>query len=124
MRSTLDIDPVRRTAIVTLSGELTDEQLFKLYDGLQDNPEVRPDFALLIDLQQASGSNVTSAGVSALAQRPLVLSAEARRAVVLPSDFGVEVARLYNMLREAEGGEVMIFRDLAEARRWAETGEE
>lgn len=124
MSSTHEVDPVRRIVIVTLDGDLTDEKLFMLYDRLQDDPEVKPDFALLIDLRRASGFKVTSTGVHALAQRPLMLSPEARRAVVVPSDFGVEMARVYNRMREAGGGGTAIFRDLDEAKRWAQSKEE
>jgi hypothetical protein len=123
MPLTHEIDSVRRIVIVTLSGELTDERLFTLYDELKESPEIRTDFAILIDLRQASGRNLTSAGVGALAQRPLMLSPEARRAVVVPSDFGSGMARMYNALREAQSGEVAIFRNFAEAMRWIETGE-
>jgi hypothetical protein len=123
MPSNYEIDPVRRIVIVTLSGELTDEGLFKLYDELKETPETRSDFAILIDLRQASGRNLTSAGVGALAQRPLMLSRETRRAVVVPSDFGSGMARMYNAFREAQGGKVAIFRNFAEAMRWIETGE-
>jgi hypothetical protein len=123
MPSSYEIDPVRRIVVVTLSGELTDEGLFKLYEDLKDAPEIKSDFAILIDLRQASGRNVTSAGVGTLAQRPRMLSPEARRAVVVPSDFGSRVVRMYNVLREGQGGEIAIFSDFAEARRWVETGE-
>jgi hypothetical protein len=123
MPSNYEIDPVRRIVVVTLSGDLTDEGLFKLYDDLTDFPEIKPDFAILIDLRQTSGRSVTSAAVGTLAQRPPLLSPEARRAVVVPSDFGSRVARMYNVLREGHGGEVAIFSDFAEARRWVETGE-
>lgn len=123
MPSRYEIDPVRRFVVITLSGELTDEALFKLYDDIKDLPEVRPDFSVLVDLREAIGRKVTSAGVGTLAQRPRMFSAEARRAVVVPSEFGSRMVRMYNVSRESEGGEVAIFSDFAEAKRWVETGE-
>ena len=79
---------------------------------------MKPDYALLIDLSEANGGAVTSLGVRALSTQPLVLSPTSRRAVVVPSDLGYGMARMYEMLRDERGGVVRAFRDLAEARRW------
>jgi len=116
------IDPVARVVTLTVSGYLGDEGLLSLADQLADAPDVEPDFSLLIDLRQANGLNVTSAGVRKLVARPLVLSAESRRAVVVPSHLGFGMARMYEMLREDRGGATRAFRDYDEARRWVTTG--
>jgi hypothetical protein len=91
-----------------------------LASQLENVPEIRPDFSLLIDLRQAQGSGVSSAGVRALAERPLVLSPGSRRAVVVPSDLGFGMARMYELLSEDRGGGTRVFRDYGEARRWLE----
>jgi hypothetical protein len=124
MPLTHEVDPSRRIVIVTVSGDLGDEQLFELHDEIRKNREVKSDFGLLIDLRQARGRNITSSGVGALAELPLVLSAKARRAVVVPSDFGFGMARMYSLLREAGNGGIAVFRDFAEARRWIENREQ
>jgi hypothetical protein len=124
MHWTREIDPLHRVAIVTVSGELTGDGLFMLYDELRDAPEVGSDFALLVDLRRASGRKLTSDGIGALAQRPLKFSPKARRAVVVSSDFELAMAQLYNMFRSAEGGELAIARDFAVTRRWVEIQEE
>jgi hypothetical protein len=77
-----------------------------------------------MDLRQAHGQNVTSAGVRALAARPLVLSLASRRAVVVPSDLGYGMARMYEILGDKRGGATRVFRDYGDARRWVETGAE
>ena len=118
METQLKIDSSDRVVIVTVSGVLGDAELQSLGDQLEKNPEVAPDFALLIDLRQADGKTVTSAGVRALATRPLVFSTTSRRAVVVPSDLGFGMARMYEMLRESRGGGMRVFRDYDEARRW------
>ena len=61
---------------------------------------------------------VTTDGVRALVAEPLVLAPDSRRAVVVPSDLGFGMARMYEMLREDRGGVTRAFRDFDEARRW------
>ncbi len=118
MRVRREIDPGHRVVTLAVSGDLDDDGLLALAAELRKDPEVTPDFAFLIDLREASGQTVTSKGVRALIAQPLVLSPESRRAVVVPSDLGYGMARMYEMLREDRGGSARAFRDLDEARRW------
>lgn len=116
------IDAAARVVVLAVSGELDDRELLGLADELEKDPGVEPDFALLIDLRQADGHKVTSPGVRALATRPLVLSPESRRAVVVPTDLGFGMARMYDALAQQRGGILRVFRDYDEARRWVERG--
>ena len=118
METQLTIDSAARVVIVTVIGGLGDAELQSLGDQLEKNPEVAPDFAVLIDLRQADGKTVTSAGVRSLATRALIFSAASKRAVVVPSDLGFGMARMYEMLREGRGGGMRVYRDYDEARRW------
>ena len=122
MQAERKIDSIARVVTLTVSGNLGDEELLRLADDLAKVPDIEPDFSLLIDLRQANGQNVTSAGVRRLVTRPLVLSAASRRAVVVPSDLGFGMARMYEMLREDRGGAARVFRDYDQARRWVATG--
>jgi hypothetical protein len=115
------IDPRKRVVTLRVSGELDDSGLLRLADELRKDPEVQPDFSLLIDLTGASGRQVTSGGVRTLVSEPLVLSPTSRRAVVVPSDLGYGMARMYELQRE-KGGATRVFRDFDEALRWV-TGE-
>ena len=116
------IDAAARVVTLQVNGALGDQELLSLANELEKAPEVRSDFSLLIDLRQAAGRDVTSAGVRALVARPLVLSTASRRAVVVPSDLGFGMARMYELLRGDQGGATRVFRDYEEARRWVETG--
>jgi hypothetical protein len=118
MRVSREIDRIHRVILLGVSGPLEDAGLLSLAADLRSDPEVKPDFALLIDLREASGLAVTAAGVRALVAQPLILSPASRRAVVVPSDLGFGMARMYEMLREDGGGATRAFRDFAEARRW------
>ena len=116
------IDPEARVVLFKVSGALGDAELLQLAAELESIPEVEPDFALLIDLREAHGREVTGLGVRALAARPLVLSTESRRAVVVPSVLGFGMARMYELLSEQRGGGPRVFRDYDQAQRWVELG--
>jgi hypothetical protein len=118
MRIDREIDRTSRVVILGVRGELDDAGLLALAADLRDHPDVKADFALLIDLREASGRAVTADGVRALVAQPLVLSPESRRAVVVPTHLGFGMARMYEMLREHGGGATRAFRDFDEARRW------
>ncbi len=123
MRITHQIDFARRVVVLTASGELTDEGILDIHDELMKDPDVRPDFALLIDLREAIGRDLTTAAVRSLAERFLVFSPESRRAVVVQSDFGFGMARMYESLRGEKGGGMSVFRDIDEALLWVRTGD-
>jgi hypothetical protein len=122
MKFERSIDAEARIVILKVDGDLGDRDLLSLADALERDPEVPRDFSLLIDLREANGREVTSAGVQALAARSLVLSRESRRAVVVPSNLGYGMARMYEMLSEKRGGSARVFRDYREALRWVELG--
>jgi hypothetical protein len=116
------IDPAARVVTLTVIGDLGDAELMSLADVLAETPDLEPDFSLLIDLRQAHGEKVTSAGVYRLVERPLVLSPASRRAVVVPTNLGFGMARMYETLRSNRGGGARVFRDYEEARRWVTAG--
>ena len=122
MRIERQVNAADRVVILSVSGDLGDQELPAIASELEKDPEVQPDFSLLIDLREASGRSVTSAGVRALADRSLVLSPESRRAVVVPSELGFGMARMYEILRENPRGAMQVFRDFDEAQRWVTTG--
>jgi hypothetical protein len=113
-----EVDPVRRIATVTLTGDLVDEDFVEIYDRLRSDRILEPDFALLLDLRQARGTNITASGVHTLARLPLLFSPRSRRAVVVPSSLGFAMARMYQFWRGEEGRSVRIFRDFDEAKDW------
>jgi hypothetical protein len=123
MASTYEIDPAHQIVIVTMTGEITDEDLLEIHDCLRSDKTLQPDFALLIDLREAKGTKITSAGVRALASLPLVLAPESRRAVVVPSGLGFGMARMYGLWRGEEAGGLRAFRDFDEARDWLASDE-
>jgi hypothetical protein len=122
MRIEREVSVAERVVVLRVIGDLGDRDLLSLASELEETPDVQPDFSLLIDLRQANGRNVSSAGVRALAERSLVLSQASKRAVVVPSALGFGMARMYGMLREQGGGAVQVFSDFDEAQGWVSTG--
>ena len=116
-------DRVERMIVLVVSGELDDEGLLRLCEELENAPEEESDFSLLIDLRKASGQDVTTAGTRAVAAQPLVLAPSSRRAVVVPTELGFGMARMYEMLRGASGGATRVFRSYEEAEIWVRTGD-
>jgi hypothetical protein len=117
MAVTYEIRPEEKVVTVTITGEIDDRTFVDVHHEIAGNPAITRDFALLVDLREAHGERVTSAGVRALVQLPLVLSPTSRRAVVVPTDLGFGVARMYES-RRGDAGAVVPFRDIAAARRW------
>ena len=89
---------------------------------IENAPEVKPDFSMLLDVRRADVRSVTSAGVRRLAERPYALAPESRRGVVVPDELSFGMARMYEALRDKLGGAIRIFRDFDEAKRWVTTG--
>ena len=114
-------DAATRVVVLRVSGDLGDRDLLSLVDEIANARDVEADFSILIDLREADGRSVTTAGVRTLAQQPLVLSQGSRRAVVVPTQLGFGMARMYELLRHDRGA-TRAFRDYDEALRWVETG--
>ncbi|GAG37305.1 unnamed protein product [marine sediment metagenome] len=117
-----EIDSERRVIVVTVRGELRDEDFLEIHERLRTEPRLEPDFGLLIDLQGATGRDVTIGGVQNLIALPLLLSPKARRAIVVQSDLGFGMSRMYELQRRDLTETIGIFRDVDEAQRWLDEG--
>lgn len=122
MRITRKVNAADRVVIIALSGDIGDQDLLSVANELENDPEVRSDYSLLIDLRQADGRNVTRNGVRALAARDRVLSPKSRRGVLVLTSLGFGMARMYEMLRGEDEVSWEVFRDFDEAERWVTTG--
>ena len=115
-----EIDHTHRTILFTISGEMTDHELLGVAELIERMPGISPDFSILFDLRSATGQKVTSEGVRVAASRPLILSPESRRAIVVPSMLGFGMARMYQLFRGENT--TRVFMDYDKARRWVDTG--
>jgi hypothetical protein len=112
------IDIPNRLVRVHVNGTLTDQDLLDGDSTLRRDPEFDPAYDQLLDLSEANGSEITANGVRALASRPPLFSPSARRAIVVRSDLGFGMSRMFELAREGKSGEVRVFRDLEAARAW------
>jgi hypothetical protein len=115
-----EIDHTHRTILITISGDMSDQELLGVADLIERMPAISPDFSILFDLRSANGEGVTSEGVRVAAMRPLVLSPQSRRGIVVPSMLGFGMARMYQLFRGEST--TRVFMDYDKARRWVETG--
>jgi hypothetical protein len=116
------VNAADRVLTLNLSGEIRDEDMLSLAIDIENDPEVKPDFSMLLDIRRADVRSVTSAGVRRLAERPFALAPESRRGVVVRGELNFGMARMYEALRDKLGGAIRVFRDFDEAKRWVTTG--
>ena len=118
MPTTARIEPVTQTLLVTYSGWITDDDLLRSYDQVRSLPGFDPDGRELVDFSAVEGGEVTSAGVGKLLGRPPLFGQGARRAIVAPTDVAFGMARMFELRRLEECGEIVVFRTRREALEW------
>jgi hypothetical protein len=96
---------------------LTDDDLRKHQSELRADPAFDPALDQLWDFTGVADVEISPDTLRRLA-RARSYSATARRAVVVPTDLGFGLGRMFQMLHEEAPEEVQIFRTLEEARRW------
>ena len=111
-----DLDPETGILILEVSGPLGDEDLLEIAEAVV--PYADSASGLLADLLQADGKQVSAQGVRVLGRWEEVFPSEFRVAILVPSDLGYGMARMFSTHREAKGESVRVFRELDEARRW------
>src|SRR5262245_29306683 len=102
MDASYEFDAEHRVVIVAVQGELTDEGLLEGYERMMSDPGFRSDYDQLVDLSGATGARITVEGVQALVARPAEFAPSSRRAIVIRSDLGFGMARMYALLRGGE----------------------
>lgn len=123
MSTSYEIDSERRVIVVTVRGDLRDEDLLEIHERLRTEPKLEPDFGLLVDLRGAVGRDITMGGVQNLLERPSLFSPTARRAIVVESDLGFGMSRMYELQRDDLAGTLRVFRDVDQANRWLDEGQ-
>jgi hypothetical protein len=116
-----EIDPSRRLVHVRVVGILCDQDLVDGDAELRGDPEFDPAYRQLVDLREADGTAVTSDGVRELARQPPLFFPESRRAIVVASDLGYGMARMFELMRDNKSGEIRVFDSLDDALEWIET---
>ncbi|MGH0037230.1 MAG: STAS/SEC14 domain-containing protein [Myxococcota bacterium] len=113
-----DRDRDRGLVEVVIEGEITAEGLLEWTEQLRGDPDFSAEVDQLVDLRRATGVSMETSEVRSFAQGQPLFKPAARRAVVVGSEFDFGMARMFQVMRGDEAGEIRVFRDIDEARRW------
>ena len=124
MPASYQIDKTRRLVISTASGFLTAADILAHQRKLLVDPSFDPDCSQIVDCTAATGIDFSPDEVRAVAATT-IFSSHSRRAVLVTTDEQFGFASMFKMMREAQGEYgIRVFRDRAEALRWAEPQEQ
>ena len=111
------IDVKRRIVFSRGWGVLTDQEIFAHVKALGADARFDPGFQQIIDFRPLTEIRVTGAGVRGVA-RENPYRRDARRAMVVSTDEGYGLIRMYEMFAEVEQDQLRIFRDIGPALEW------
>lgn len=119
MPALYQIDKVRQLVISTASGFLTAADILAHQRQLLADPDFDPTCSQIVDCTAVTGIDLSPDDIRAVTAAA-IFSAHSRRAVVVGTDEQFGFARMFKMMREAQGEYgIRVFRDRAEALRWA-----
>ena len=117
MPYTYEIDAGRQLVACRAWGDLTDDDVRRLYAKLMADPKFHPTFRQLTDLRETTDLSITPRFVVSLAQERY-FAPGAKRAYVAEADFQYGSAKMFAALAEMSGQRVSVFRTMEEAERW------
>lgn len=118
MPASFQLDVPHQLVRVTLSGDVTDDEVLGLQRTLHQTPEVEPGWHALVDCSTAEQVLLTTNAIRELGARSR-FTAQARIAIVAPRDALYGIARMVEQLHPGPCG-IMVFRDRDQAVAWLE----
>lgn len=119
MPATYQIDKARQLVVSTASGFLTAADILAHQKKLLVDPSFDPTCSQIVDCCGVTGIDLSPDDVRAVTAAT-IFSAHSRRAVVVSTDEQYGFASMFKMMREAQGEYgIRVFRDRADALRWA-----
>lgn len=119
MPATYRIDKARRLVVSTASGFLTAADILAHQRKLQVDPSFDPDCSQIVDCSAVTGIDLSPDDVRSVTAAT-IFSPHSRRAIVVATDEQFGFAGMFKMMREAQGEYgIRVFRNQAEAMRWA-----
>lgn len=104
-------------------GTTTSADLLRAAHRTREDATFRPHMRQLVDFRDITDLLIDAATVQQLAVlQPF--APDARRALLVASDFVYGMSRMYQMLRESPQDQLDVFRDLDEALEWLELAAE
>jgi hypothetical protein len=112
------IDKDKRLVETSGGGVFTKDHAIAHQQQLLADPDFEPSFYQLMDLTHVTAFEVSDADIRYLAERS-VFSAESRRAIVVKTDEGYGLARMFGIIRELRGEwGIRVFRNHDDAWEW------
>lgn len=122
MPATGEIDHDKRIVRSRAWGTLVDADLQGTQQALRDDPRFEATYSQIYDFSEVEDLQITGKGVRGLAQSS-PFARDARRAVVVGSDHGYGMARMFALLSDRDSRTFRIFRDVAAATAWIESAD-
>ncbi|MEO8201142.1 MAG: hypothetical protein ABI679_11520 [Gemmatimonadota bacterium] len=117
MPGAYNIDPHRHLVLSRGWGVVTNDDFMVHARELTEDPRFQPTFSQLSDLRDAERLELDTFTVRRLAAIS-PFGAGSRRALVVSSDLAFGMARMFQTLREGNGEELQVFRDIDAALDW------
>ena len=111
------IDKSLRLVLTTAQGVLTGQDIRTHRQSLRGDQNFDPSYNQIIDLRDVVEFAVAATEMPGIAAGS-IFNEKSRRAIVAEKDVNFGMARMYEKYGEADPSQVMVFRDMAEARRW------
>lgn len=113
-----EIHADRRLVHVRASGHLGAEDLVLLWGEVRSDAAFSPDFDCLVDFSKVASTDLDGSDMRALATTRPLFADGARRAVVVRSDLGYGLVRMYQLMADRESENVKLFWSLEDAMEW------
>ena len=120
MPASFVIDHEKRLVRSRAWGVVVDADLRATQQGVRSDERFDPLYRQVYDFSDATELRLTGPSVRELA-RTSPFSPKARRAIVVSSDVGYGMARMYGLVSDRDASVFRIFRDAPSALRWLET---
>ncbi len=113
------IDRSLGVVFTTFQGVVTKEDAVALVERLRTDPAFQPSFNQLVDTRGATRYDLSANDIRTVYSNS-AFDEKSRRAMVADEDYIFGLHRMYQTLRETheKPDQIMVFRDMAEARRW------
>jgi len=118
MPANIDFHEDEGVVVVTLEGDMDDDAVTSAFRSLADDPRMKSEYHLLVDVRPMTPGPFSSPGIRSVASMPSPVARESRRAVLVSTDYGFGMSRMFNLNIADENFAFTIFRDEDEARRF------
>ena len=116
----VEVDQQARLVILTAPGALTGQEFLSLNEHVRASPGFDRTFDFLADFRATGSGPLTSEAIATAARQSPLFSRSSALAVVVETDAGYGIARMFNLYVEADAFE--IFRTVEDARTWLTAG--